>query len=97
MNAKLIEATVGKESERARLMQVVELLPELKSIAGEFFEVESVEFESDPEVDFNYFNICVKASGDVKDICKRRQQWHRRTDDILGDNADLVGLLIEVV
>jgi len=97
MNAKLIEETVGTESERARLMKVVELLPELESLANESFEFDHVEFESDPEEDFNYFNICVKASGEIRDISQRRQQWHRRKDELLGDNTDLVCLLIEVV
>lgn len=97
MNAKLIEETVGTESERARLLQVVELLPELQAIANEYFEVESVEFLADPEEEFYYIDICVRGMGTPRELADRRLQWHRRTDDLLGENFDLVRLVISVV
>ena len=82
---------------KARLAVVIGKLWELKSISMELFDSVSVEFEVDPEAEDSHFLIFnVTATGHIKEIASRRQEWHRRTHSFLGNKCGLVKLIIDV-
>lgn len=72
-------------------------IPTLRAIAAELFagEVE-IEFESDPEIpDCHYLVLTVNLTDDALDVFELRRSWYRRTNQLLGENADKVRLSIE--
>ena len=70
----------------------------IETISRELFDSVSVVRESDPEVaglDTLVFNVT--AHGDVAEVAERRQEWHRRTQAILGEECERVQLAIDIL
>jgi hypothetical protein len=69
----------------------------LEAISRELFDSVSVERESDPELpglDTLVFNVT--AHGNVAEVAERRQEWHRRTQAVLGEECERVQLAIDI-
>ncbi len=52
--------------------------------------------DSDPETDEKYFVVTVEAEGEVADIVKQNDEWHRRLCNELGEEARFFRLLLDI-
>ena len=88
----------GVLTKQAQWVDVIDTIPSLRAIAGELFASEvEIEFESDPEIpDCHYLVLTVNLTDASLDVSELRRSWYRRTNQLLGENADKVRLSINV-
>jgi len=74
-----------------------ELRIEIIRFTEEIFGFEAtIVTEPDPEFSQNYFVVHVAANGDVSDIVRRDDRWHRTLVDVAGPSAAMFQLSLDV-
>ncbi|HUE72031.1 MAG TPA: hypothetical protein VMP01_14180 [Pirellulaceae bacterium] len=95
-------ATEGIHLERVtapeRIAAVIDKIPQLHAIASELFlGPVTMEVEEDPEIPGRQcVTISVEVSADLQDVANRRMEWYNHLDKLLGEECELVQIIVNV-
>ena len=83
---------------RARLASVVGRIPYLRAIASELFLGDiGFEVEEDPEIPGRQcVTVSVELKADLDEVAKRRREWYNHISALLGQDCELVQLIVTV-